>query len=822
MAGNGNGAPSPWVVYKFGGSSVASAGHYRAVGALIAASEAPRLAVVVSAMRGVTDRLLGLLEQAESGAAFDDGLKALEAHQHDVHRELIGAIPESLDNNFEDLHDLLHAVRLARFAGAPVRDLVSGMGELWSAGLLAAHLAEQGREARLVDPREFMLVSRGEMGPEVDWSESARLLAEHAADEGDCWVLPGYVAREPGGRMTTLGRNGSDYSAAIIGRLLGAREIVIWTDVDGVMSADPALVPDALVLDKLSYDEALELAYFGARVIHPKTLAPAIDLQIPIRIRNTFRPDHSGTLIGERDDEEFRIKGITSIDGLALVNIEGAGMIGVPGTARRVFGALQRGAISVVLISQASSEHSICVCVEAGAAPAAVAKLNEEFSSELASGKIQRILPTEEVSILAVVGDSMTGQPGIAARYFTALADAGINVRAIAQGSSERNISAVIDHEDVQRGLRAVHSAFYLSAQTLSVGILGTGHVGGALLDQLAGELDRLRAEAGVDIRIRAIARSKEMVLTDPSIAPADWRAAFEQSAVATDLDALAAHVHADHLPHAVLIDLTASEEVALRHAEWLGRGLNVITANKKANAADYSLYREIRRAAHAAGTRYLYETNVGAGLPVVQTLRDLRQTGDRIESIEGILSGTLAYLFNIFDASRPFSELVRDAWKEGYTEPDPRDDLSGMDVARKLVILAREVGIMLDLGDLEVESLTPPDLAGGGVEDFLKGLAKHDDTMAQRYRAAVERGQVLRFVGRMDRAGRGRIGLVEVPADHVFAQIDLTDNVVRYTTARYDRNPLIVRGPGAGPAVTAAGVFADLLRLCSMLGARI
>lgn len=812
-----------WVVHKFGGSSVADADHYRRVADVLANAPGERKAVVVSAMKGMTDGLLGLIDQAEAGEDYRAGLQEIESRQLGAFNDLLGSSEDALSGNFRDIADLLRGAQLVGSADGPVRDVVSGSGELWSARLLTAYLISQGLSARMVDAREFLEVASGEMGPVVDWeSSSERLGAITSDDDSDYWIIPGYVARTPRGRPTTLGRNGSDFSAAIVGQLVKAEEIHIWTDVDGVMSADPRLVSDAQLLDSISYDEALELAYFGAKVLHPQTLAPAIAAQIPVFIRNTFAPEKNGTRIGPQSSDDFQIKGITAVRDVALINVEGAGMIGVPGTARRLFGALKRGNISVVMISQASSEHSICVAVQGPSSKTAVGLLQEEFDEELRGGYLQSIASQRNLAVLAVVGDAMAGHPGVAARLFSALGNAGINIHAIAQGSSERNISTVIHAEDAERGLRTVHSAFYLSPQTLSVGVLGCGNVGQVLIDQIQGELKTLREESNVDIRVRAISRSTRMLLENHSIDLADWRDRLENHSQPADPDALVAHIQDDHIPHAVLIDCTASEEVALRHADWLARGIHVITANKKGCSAQLSYYQSLRQACADSGSRYLYETTVGAGLPVVQSLRDLRKTGDRVKCVEGIFSGTLAYLFNLFDGSRPFSELVHEAWQKGYTEPDPRDDLSGTDVARKLVILAREIGINIELEDLKVSSLVPEGLESGSIELFLEGLKDHDESMKSRYQQALSDGSRLRFVARIADGEQGVVGLTTVPADHPFAGIDLTDNVVRYVTERYCDNPLVVRGPGAGPAVTAGGIFADLLRLSSMLGAQV
>ena len=667
----------------------------------------------------------------------------------------------------------------------------------------------------------MLVVRRGPLGVAVDWPLSQqRFDAWRDAHPGPRVVATGFIARGEDGRPATLGRNGSDYSAAIFGALARSPEIHIWTDVDGVLSADPRLVPEAVPLPSLSYLEACELAYFGARVIHPQTMAPAIARRIPVRIRNTFNPSHPGSLVSDGAGTTPPVKGLTTIGGLAIVSVEGAGMIGVPGTAERVFGALHRAEVSVVMISQGSSEHSICCVVEAVRAEQAVAVLREGFARELERGQIQSIEAEPDVTVLAAVGDGMAGTPGIAARLFDSLARSGVNVCAIAQGSSERNISVAIASRDAARALRAVHAGFYLSPQTLSIGVVGPGRVGSALLAQLAAAQDRLRSEANLDLRVRAIAGSRRMVLDELGLDLEAWRGRLE-SGEGTDLERLGRHVRAPHLPHAVLIDCSASDAVAECYPAWLAAGLHVITASKHAGSGPWPRYQAIRSAA-ARGPRFRYEATVGAGLPVISTLRDLLDTGDEVLAVEGILSGTLAWLFNRFDGSVPFSSLVREASGAGYTEPDPRDDLMGLDVARKLVILAREMGGRLSLEDVEVERLVPDALRAGSAAEFLARAGVLDAPMRERLESARARGAVLRYVARLGKDGEARVGLVELPPDHAFAHLRLTDNVVQFTTRRYGRNPLVVQGPGAGPEVTAAGVFADLLRVAAGLGARV
>jgi bifunctional aspartokinase / homoserine dehydrogenase 1 len=820
----------PWVVHKFGGSSVADADCFRRVAAILDSLPGTRLGVVLSACRGVTDALLKLVELAERQ---DDSYRGHIAALRDRHATIAESIlsPESarlylagFDRDCHDLTGILHTVKLTRAAAQNVSDLIVGYGEIWSTKLFHRYMEERGGRspAQWVDARRVVIVEWGPLGPGVQWSDSRANLEEVVPrDFQGTLIITGFIASDRRGVQTTLGRNGSDFSASIFGALLDASEIHIWTDVDGVLSADPRRVPDATVIDSLSYNEAMELAYFGAKVIHPQTMAPAVGRDIPIWIRNTFAPQKEGTLICAAPTSKLPVKGITSIERIALLNVEGAGMIGVPGTAHRLFGALREEGISVILISQGSSEHSICCAIPQEQAERAASVVRAAFERELKEGQMQSVDVDPDLAILAVVGDGMAGTPGVSGKVFDALGTASVNVRAIAQGASERNISVVIEGKHATRALRAVHAGLYLSPHTLSIGVIGPGSVGRVLLDQIASQSARLHEQARLDLRVRGILGTKRMLLADSGVPLNEWRAKYEQSTTPGDLDKFVSHVRVEHLPHTVLIDCTASAEVAKRYPQWLASGIHVITPNKKANSADLAFYRSLREARRTGGSHFLYEANVGAGLPIIGTLRDLRDTGDEITSIEGIFSGTLAYLFNVYDGKTSFSDIVKDARQRGYTEPDPRDDLSGMDVARKLIILGREMGVNLEIADVKVESLVPPGLETGSIDEFMTKLPKFDGKMRDRFESARSRGKVLRYVGRITASGEASVGLVEFDLKHAFANIALTDNVVRFATRWYSANPLIVQGPGAGPEVTAGGVFSDLLRLAAYLGAQ-
>ena len=815
-------ASAGWRVHKFGGTSLADPERIRHVAGLLDA-RTPPLAVVVSAMSGVTDRLLALAEKAHTDAnGLSDRLQSLRNDQRAVVTNLLNgdaaaSVLRALDRDVDDLTDVLRATRLMGTAPETTRDLVAGYGELWSARVLGGVLRDRGLPAAVCDARQVLVVTHEDLGPVVDWPATRERFADWRAehDNPEVVVVTGFIATTPNDVPTTLGRNGSDHSAALFASLLEAEALTIWTDTDGVMSADPRYVPDARRLDALSYKEAMEMAYFGAGIIHPRTLSPAVEHEIPITIRNTFAPDRPGTRIHLDDEGASVVKGFSTIDDVALLNLEGSGMIGVPGIARRLFDALEAEGVSVILISQGSSEHSICFAVPQAQAEVARKAAEQAFYAELDRGQIRAIGLVPNCSILAVVGDRMAGTPGVAATFFGALGEASVNVRAIAQGSSERNISAVVDGDDARQALRAAHAGFYLSKRTLSIGVVGAGNVGSALLDQIEKEAQRLRAEQDIDLRVRGITTSSRMLRAEKRLDLDTWRNDLGEGEAA-DLDAFVDHVQTDYHPHTAIVDCTASAAVARHYRTWLERGIHVVTPNKKANTDTWDTYQALQAASRGPGPRYLYETTVGAGLPILQTLNSLTETGDQVHRIEGILSGTLSYLFNAFDGDRPFSAILRQAKGEGFTEPDPRDDLSGMDVARKVVILAREMGVPLELDAVSVDGLVPAPLRDGSVEAFLERLPEHDADMTKLLRDARAENKVLRFVGSVTREGDASVRLRRYPADHAFARINHTDNIVRFQTDRYDETPLIVQGPGAGPQVTAAGVFTDLLRLMS------
>ena len=815
-------------VHKFGGSSVADAARYRAVPPLIDDGASARL-VVVSAMQGVTDALVELVAAARRRDTLEPAFSSLSQRHLDAAVELDPGgrhrAAQALRREFGVLRQKLDRLIAGMVSDVEAEQLavaLPGLGEVLSSYLLHAALGGDAAGWQRLDAREVLVVHPGEMGVGVDWDASrARLADWRARHPGERIVITGFVARDAHGRDTTLGRNGSDYSAAIFAHLFDADALTIWTDVDGVLSADPRLVPDAVCLPSMSYAEACELAYFGAKVLHPQTLAPVQQRGIPLRIRNARNPQAPGTLISTTPSADGApVKGLSLVHDLAVLELVGNGMVGVPGTAERLFGALRGAGVSVTMISQGSSEHSICCVVRADQAQRGREAIVAAFADAMADGQAQEVSVTPDVCVLAAVGDGMVGTPGVAARLLGGLAQARVNVRAIAQGAGERNISVAIGARDATRALRAAHSAFWLSPQCVSVGLIGPGKVGRALLAQLAAAQPRFEHDSRLELRLRAIADSRRMQLSAKAMPPQDAVATLE-GGEALDLERFAAHVRAEHLPHALIVDCSGSDAVAAYYPQWLAAGIHVVTPNKQAGAGPLARYEAIRAATRNGGGKFRYEATVGAGLPVIQTLRSLLDTGDELTEVEGILSGTLAWLFNRYDGSAAFSELVREAHRLGYTEPDPRDDLSGTDVARKLVILAREAGRPLSLEQVEVESLVPEALRTVSKDEFMARLDELDAPLKQRFDAARAAGLGLRYLARLDRDGRASVGVVSPPPGHASMHGALTDNLIQFRTRRYADNPLVVQGPGAGPDVTAAGVFGDILSIAQTLGAR-
>ncbi|XP_020548244.1 bifunctional aspartokinase/homoserine dehydrogenase, chloroplastic isoform X2 [Sesamum indicum] len=828
-----------WSIHKFGGTCVGNSERILTVANIIVKDVSERKLVVVSAMSKVTDMMYDLIYKAQSrDDSYIIALDAvLEKHKSTAVDLLEGDdLSNFLDRLHQDINNLkamLRAIYIAGHATESFSDFVVGHGELWSAELLSAVVRKSGLECNCMDTRDVLVVNpttSNQVDP--DYLESGRRLEKWCSQNScDTIIATGFIASTPQNIPTTLKRDGSDFSAAIMGALFMARQVTIWTDVDGVYSADPRKVSEAVILKKLSYQEAWEMSYFGANVLHPRTIIPVMKYGIPIVIRNIFNLSAPGTMICQpaglenEDGEQVEspVKGFATIDNLALVNVEGTGMAGVPGTASAIFGAVKDVGANVIMISQASSEHSVCFAVPEMEVKAVAAALESRFRQALDAGRLSQIAVIHNCSILAAVGQKMASTPGVSATLFNALAKANINVRAIAQGCSEYNITVVVKREDCIRALRAVHSRFYLSRTTIAMGIIGPGLIGGTLLDQLRDQAAILKEKFNIDLRVMGITGSRTMLLSDTGIDLSIWRDLKKEKGEKADLQRFVQNVHGNHfIPNTVIVDCTADSYVASHYHDWLRRGIHVITPNKKANSGPLEQYLKLRTLQRQSYTHYFYEATVGAGLPIISTLQGLLETGDKILQIEGIFSGTLSYIFNNFVEARTFSEVVEAAKQAGYTEPDPRDDLSGTDVARKVIILARESGMKLELSDIPVQSLVPEPLKdSSSVEEFLQQLPQYNQDLAKQRQEAEASGEVLRYVGVVDVVKqKGTVELRRYKKEHPFAQLSGSDNIIAFSTQRYEKQPLIVRGPGAGAEVTAGGVFSDILRLASYLGA--
>jgi aspartokinase/homoserine dehydrogenase 1 len=816
-------------ILKFGGSSLATPHCVRNV-AKIVLQEARRgpVIVVLSAFQGVTNQLLDCARLAEKGdRRYDVAWKKIAGRHRSAVDSLVGRrrgirIRSQVDALLGDLHDALHGVQLLGHSPPRALDLIVSFGERLGALIVAAHLARV-HPARFVDARQLVVTDNQFTNANVIFSKTNRAARRYFADlfrlrrRRPIPVVTGFIGSTSDGQTTTIGRNGSDYTAAILGAALGASVIEIWTDVDGVLSADPKAVTHAFVLPQITYEEAMELSYFGAKVLHPAAIAPAVARRIPLLIKNTFHPEAPGTLIsGNRGDGDQLAKGISSIAGLTLLTIRGLTMVGVPGIAERLFRALASRSINVILISQASSEHTICFAVRQDDTPLAIAAVRHEFRFEF-QNHLTSLDEKPDQAIVAVVGDEMKGHAGVSGKVFGALGRHNINISAIAQGASERNISCVIDAAQQARALNIIHQAFFEVRKRLALVVIGVGNIGGTLLRQLYEQRAYLLAR-GFDVTVVGVANSKWFALEGNGINLARWRERLSASRRRMDPQVLAREIAKLELTDAAIVDCTAADSIVKAYPDFVRANLHIITPNKRANVLPWRQYAALMELLRKRQKYFLDEANVGAGLPIMSTLRDLIASGDVIRKVEGIFSGTLSYLFNSFDGSMPFSALVRKAYQTGLTEPDPRDDLSGQDVARKLLILARQSGSKLEITDVDIESLVPRNLAAGLFSQrFFTSFARLDSQMAERLKRVDSRGAVLRYVGTLER-GRARAGIKEFPRDHPIAATKGSDNIIAFTTKRYSRTPLVVQGPGAGADVTAMGVFSDILKLLNYL----
>jgi aspartokinase/homoserine dehydrogenase 1 len=743
----------------------------------------------------------------------------LEKRHLDAVRELIDITRQTsflaqVKFQINELEDVLHGVFLVRERTPRTLDYVMSFGERLSAFIISEAFKERKISAEYLDTRTVIKTDSHYGYARVDFETTNKLIREHFKHHDQTQIVTGFIATSETGETTTLGRSGSDYTAAILTGALHATGLEIWTDVDGMMTADPRLVKKAFTVPEMSYEEAMELSHFGAKVIFPATMKPAMAQGIPIAVKNTFNPTSKGTVISAKSSNGKLIKGISSMNGVSLVNVQGSGLIGVVGFSMRLFSTLANDKINVVLISQASSEHSICVAVESIHATQAKAAIDREFVHEIREGLIDEIKCANNLAIVAVVGDGMKQHSGSSGRMFAALGRNGVNVVAIAQGSSERNISAVIEQPDVAKALNSLHEAFFLSDRKVAhVFLVGTGLIGSTLVKQLDEQFEKLSRESKLEIKVNGIANSKKMLFSESGLDLSVCVQKMKEEGEGMSLSAFKSQMIELNLPNSIFVDCTSSEAVAELYPSVLDANISIVTPNKKANSGDWARYKLLKETANKKSVRFLYETNVGAGLPVINTLNDLLLSGDKVVRIEAVLSGTLNFLFSSFHSGTVFSEIVKEAKQKGYTEPDPRDDLSGMDVARKILILSRETGLDLELSDVEVENLVPEDCRSGSVDEFFSKLKFHDQAFGKLRDAAAQEEEKLRYMAVLEN-GKAKVALASVGKDHPFYSLSGSDNIILLTTSRYHDRPMVIRGPGAGAEVTAAGVFADIIRI--------
>lgn len=808
-------------VLKFGGSSVASPEKIKSVIGILKRYLPGNVTVVFSAFSGVTDELIAASQLALAG---DESYKAIVKKIEVRHFESIRALlPVGKQSNLSaelklqlnELEDVLHGVFLVKERTLRTLDYIMSFGERLSAYIISEACKDAGISAEFLDARTIIRTDNQFGKAIVDFEVTNKLIQEHYQHHTSVQIVTGFIATSETGETTTLGRSGSDYTAAILAGALQASDLEIWTDVDGMMTADPRLVKKAFTIPEMSYEEAMELSHFGAKVIFPSTMRPAMTNRIPIWIKNTFNPEANGTCIHTNAGNGRLIKGISSINNISLLNIQGSGMVGVVGVSMRLFSCLASEKINVILISQASSEHSICIALESAQAKQASKALKKEFQNEIRDKSIDEVIVADGLSIVAVVGDGMKHHAGTSGRMFSALGRNGINIVAIAQGSSERNISVVINEENVSKALSALHDSFFLSdTKTINLFIAGTGLIGSTLLNQVRNQYEKLSQENRLDIHVVGITNSRKMLFQNDGLPLTDTLAVLNKNGEPSNLSQFLKRMMELNLSNSIFVDCTASEDVASLYQNLLESNISIVTPNKKANSGSVEKYKQLKKSAQVHGSRFLYETNVGAGLPVINTINDLLLSGDTVIRIEGVLSGTLNYIFSSFAKGTQFSEVVREAKNKGYTEPDPRDDLSGVDVARKILILARETGIIAELSDIQIQSLVPKECEGDmSVDEFFTTLQKHDDKFEALRTEAEGKNQKLRYEATFEN-GKINVGLKAVSQEHPFHSLSGSDNIILLTTERYQERPMIIRGPGAGAEVTAAGVFADIIRI--------
>lgn len=815
-------------VLKFGGSSVSTPDRVKNVVKILKSyyEKGDNFTVVFSAFGGVTDSLIKMSTLASEGDSdYEKLFDAFSARHIEAAQELIKApfldqLLPGLEKNHEVLKNLLHGIFLVREASPRTMDYVLSFGERNSAYIISHALNQEGISASYLDARKIIKTDKHFGSAKVDFSKTYSKIEQYFSQNPEIQIVTGFVASAKGGLTTTLGRGGSDYTAAILGAGLDASVIEIWTDVDGVLTADPRKVKKAFTIPDLTYAEAMEMSHFGAKVIYPPTLIPALSKNIPILIKNTFNPTFKGSTITEKGDPNGNVvKGISSIGHIALLTMQGSGLFGMPGIAGRLFSALANGGINIILITQGSSEHSISFAVDPKFTDSAREQVELEFEYEMQQGLVDPIKVEREMSVVAIIGEDMRYRPGISGRLFEALGKNGINAVAIAQGSSELNISVVINKADESKALNALHQSFFLSdTKVIHLFMIGVGLIGSTLINQIKRHKDSLLNNQSLEIKIIGLSNSKKMIFDENGIDLEQWREHLVDKGTVTNIGTFVERMKSMNLTNTIFVDNTASDQVANFYELILDASISISTPNKIATSSSFLLYQRLKKIANKRGVQFKYETNVGAGLPVLSTINDLINSGDRIMKIEGVLSGSLSYIFNNYREGDSFATIVEEAKTLGYTEPDPRVDLSGLDVRRKLVILAREVGFPLEPARVEIQPILPENcLNAKSTEAFFEELHNSDEYFSNLLSDAKSKNEVLRVIASFE-DGVAKIGLIGVDSDNPFYTLSGSDNMIVFTTERYKERPLVVRGPGAGAEVTAAGVFAEIISIGNYL----